>query len=274
MSVVRKKISEIHHRRPSGPIGFGIVTYRIGGTYGPVRQTDYQLVVAHTGSFSFQADGQKRQVRKGQGILLEPGPEEFFRFSKSGETTHSWCRFPAELCAPPFIFPAGVFRRPARCSPWLLALMRRGWKLPGEIETPEGRRMMLGMVLAAMWDFCRAFSESADARGPLPAPLAQALRAMEARLAEPLSLGELASLAAVSKSRLIKLAHDHWKTTPMEKFWQLRLDEAARLLRETGLGIGEVAYRTGFANPYHFSRRFRQRFERHPRAWRNAIWGR
>jgi len=42
----------------------------------------------------------------------------------------------------------------------------------------------------------------------------------------------------------------------MEKLWLIRLEEAARLLSQTGLGVAEVAYRTGFANPFHFSRRF------------------
>ncbi len=272
MSAIRKKISAVHHFRPSGPLGFGIVTYRPGGTYGPVQQADHQLVVIHSGSCVLETEGRKHPVRRGQGILLESGHEEFFQFSKSRETTHSWCRFPLELALPSFAFSSAVIHRPAACSPWLLDQMRRGWKLSHETETPAGRRMMLGMVLAAMWDFCRAFAKVNEIGRPAPPALLKAQRIMETGLAERLSLGELATRAAVSKGGLIKLAHDHWGTTPMEKLWQMRLEEAARLLRETGLGIAEVAYRTGFANPYHFSRRFRSRFGLHPRGWRNSVW--
>jgi transcriptional regulator GlxA family with amidase domain len=61
--------------------------------------------------------------------------------------------------------------------------------------------------------------------------------------------------------------------TPMEKVWLLRLQEAARLLGQTGLGIAEVAYLTGFANPYHFSRRFKAHFGMQPSLWRQTKWG-
>jgi AraC family transcriptional regulator, transcriptional activator of pobA len=36
--------------------------------------------------------------------------------------------------------------------------------------------------------------------------------------------------------------------------------EAARLLRFTHLGAQEVAFRVGFADPFHFSRAFKRRF--------------
>lgn len=272
MSAARKKISVIHHLHSGGVIGFGIVTYRPGGTFGPIRQADFQLVVIHQGSVTISVDGQKHSVRKGQGILLNAGYEEFFQFSKSEETTHSWCRFPPDLATTSFSFSPRMLRQPANCSPWLLGLMRRGWTIPAGIDTPEGRRMMLGAVFSAMWDFCRAFSKATDKFQPIPEPLVKVQRVMERQFADPLTLDDLTRHAAISKGYLIKLAHKHWGTTPIERFWQIRLEEAARLLRETGLGIGEIAYRTGFTNPYHFSRRFQQRFGRYPRAWRSAVW--
>ena len=272
MSPIDKKISVVHHLHACGTVGFGIVTYLPRGTFGPVRQRDFQLVVIHRGSVTVSVDGRKEVLRKGEGILLEAGYEEYFQFSAKEETTHSWCRFPADLASAPFLFSPGMFRRAAKCSPWLLEFMRKGWKIPADIERAEDRRMLLGMVLAAMWNFCRAVAGPADPGRPRPEPLLKAQRAMEARLAEPLSLKQVAALAGVSKGHLTKLAHKYWEQTPIEHLWQLRLEEAARLLRETGLGIAEIAYRTGFANPYHFSRRFRKRFGRHPRSWRNAIW--
>jgi AraC-like DNA-binding protein len=272
MSAVRKKISVVHHLHACGDVGFGIVTYRPRGTYGPVRQLDFQLVVIHRGSAVVTIDGRKQTLRRGQGILLRAGVGVLFQFSRKEETTHSWCRFPPELAAAPFLFPPAAFFRPADGGPWLLDFMRHGWKLPTDIAGLEGRRRMLGLVLAAMWDFCHAFARSTGPGRPPPEPLRQAQRVMETHLAEALSLDEIAARAGVSKGYLTRLAHDHWRTTPIEHFWQLRLDESARLLGETGLGIAEIAYRTGFANPYHFSRRFRARFGRPPRAWRSALW--
>ncbi|HSD81337.1 MAG TPA: AraC family transcriptional regulator [Solirubrobacteraceae bacterium] len=49
--------------------------------------------------------------------------------------------------------------------------------------------------------------------------------------------------------------------------------EAARLLRFTGLTVGEVAYRVGFADPLYFSRAFKRRFGESPLAYRARVRG-
>ena len=133
--------------------------------------------------------------------------------------------------------------------------------------------MLTAAVLMAMWDFCQAFPSSAEGvASPLPIPLLKAAQLIEARLAEPLTLDDLARGAGIGKGRLIQLARQHWHTTPIERLWVARLERAARLLRETGLTISEVADACGFSNPFHFSRRFKQRFGQQPSAWRKAEW--
>ena len=150
--------------------------------------------------------------------------------------------------------------------------MRTGWKLNAGEPTAEWRKRLIAAVCLAMWEFCRAFSHQSTHRRPLPEALIKAARLIDEKMAEPLRLDELARVAGVSKGHLIQVARDHWKVTPIEYLWQRRLEKSAELLRETGLGISEVAYRTGFPNPFHFSRRFKQRFGQAPRAWRLAQW--
>ncbi|MBE7200230.1 MAG: helix-turn-helix domain-containing protein [Parafilimonas terrae] len=55
--------------------------------------------------------------------------------------------------------------------------------------------------------------------------------------------------------------------------WQLRLEKAAQRLSDPAclhLQLGEVAYRCGFADQAHFSRRFRDRYAMSPRAYRHT----
>jgi AraC family transcriptional regulator, transcriptional activator of pobA len=49
--------------------------------------------------------------------------------------------------------------------------------------------------------------------------------------------------------------------------------EAARLLRFTHLSAQEVAFRVGFADPFHFSRAFKRRFGEAPSAYRERVHG-
>ncbi len=49
-----------------------------------------------------------------------------------------------------------------------------------------------------------------------------------------------------------------------------RMDHACHLLQDTGLGIGAIADRLGYASPYEFSAQFRRQFGRPPSAYRRG----
>jgi len=51
---------------------------------------------------------------------------------------------------------------------------------------------------------------------------------------------------------------------------ELRLAEAARLLRDTDGAVAEIGYAVGFQNPSHFGRAFRERFGISPTGWREG----
>jgi AraC family transcriptional activator of pobA len=53
-----------------------------------------------------------------------------------------------------------------------------------------------------------------------------------------------------------------------------RMLEAARLLRFTGLTVGEVAFRAGFSDPLYFSRAFKRHYGDAPMAYRARLRGR
>lgn len=294
---MRKNISQIHHLHATGPLGFGIVTYRPGGNLGMRTQENVQLVVIHRGELHLRIDAAEVHVPAGHGILLEPGHRETFQFSTRQETTHTWCQYPREMSPGPLVAPpVAAMGVPAPCSPWLLGTMRAGWRLPAPGGSAEDVRIRLAAVLTAMAEFVRPIlhaqaevrarhgpreratagapgSVAARPPGITPPPLARLSAALMEKLDHPWTLDELARAAGVSRGHLIKLSREYWAATPMEKLWRTRVDHAALLLRDTGLSIGEVAYRTGFANPFHFSRRFSQAYGRNPRAWRAAAWG-
>lgn len=268
MAVSPKNLSQIHHRKTAGGGGFGVVTYRRGGKFGPRTQRDFQLVVVHRGSAEIWVEGRKLLLGPGMGVLLRPHRVERFQFSRKEETRHSWCQLAPHEVPDAQRFPEAAMLRPAPCPEAVLELIRLGLR---EIVPPSG---VAPLVLSAIWSFCASVSAEPEGVAVVHEPaLERFQRAMEKRLAEAVTLADLAQEAGVSRGHLIKLVSEKWGATPMEVFWRHRTDAGARLLRETGLTIGEVADRTGFANPYHFSRRFRQRYGASPRVWRLRCWG-
>jgi len=273
MPASHKKISEIHHRaeRFSGTSGFGIVTYRKGGRHGPRWQPNYQLVVLHRGSVTLLVDGVSLAVKAGMGILLAPGHVEEFQFSRTVEARHSWCQVLPEDLPEGLKFPSFAFHRTAKCPHETMALIRLGLRMnPAAVET----RPASALVLAAMWAFVAALGREQE---PTPdfnlTAMGKFHAAVESLGSREATLEHLARESGVSRGHLIKLVREHLGVTPMERVWRSRVTHAAKLLRETGLSVAEVAHQTGFANAYHFSRRFRQQFGQPPRAWRIGSWG-
>jgi transcriptional regulator GlxA family with amidase domain len=91
------------------------------------------------------------------------------------------------------------------------------------------------------------------------------LKAMEANLEAPLSRGQLAELADISLRQLERSFRSQLGRGVHEHYLALRLGRSRQLLRETSLGVLEVALATGFASASQFSRAFRQAFGFPPR---------
>jgi transcriptional regulator GlxA family with amidase domain len=98
--------------------------------------------------------------------------------------------------------------------------------------------------------------------------LLRALAFMEANLEEPATKTRLATAAGVSVRQLERLFAQHLATTPSEHYLGLRLDRARALLRQTTMSVMETAVATGFVSPSHFSRAYRAKFGKSPKAER------
>jgi transcriptional regulator GlxA family with amidase domain len=105
----------------------------------------------------------------------------------------------------------------------------------------------------------------------LPAQVVTAIRFATERLNakhSPPTLSELARAAHVSDGHLGRLFRTSLGCGPVEAVRLIRLDQAAALLATSNLPAKEISRLAGFANPFHFSRCFREAFSHSPRAYR------
>ena len=93
---------------------------------------------------------------------------------------------------------------------------------------------------------------------------------MENRLADILSLDELANIVGMSKRQLNRLFRDKLKTSTMTFYRDLRLEKARSLLTSSSLAITDIALATGFSSSAHFSKAHAERYGMSPSAARNA----
>lgn len=99
-------------------------------------------------------------------------------------------------------------------------------------------------------------------------PVARVVAYVDANTAEKLSLDELAGVASVSPSHLVRLFRERLGTTPHDYVLRRRISLAKELLAETDLTSAAIAKRVGFASESNFSYRFSKMVGQSPRAYR------
>jgi hypothetical protein len=107
-----ERLSQTYLRMRHGSITIGDLLYAKGGSFGPRMQTDFQLVVIHSGRLSLELDAKRLEVPENHGVLLGPGHTEHFFFASDRETHHSWVAIAPDALSPELCKEFAVFRGP------------------------------------------------------------------------------------------------------------------------------------------------------------------
>ena len=92
----------------------------------------------------------------------------------------------------------------------------------------------------------------------------EVLRLMEANVAEPLPIGELAQLAGVSLRSLQRLFKQQFERSAERVYLDIRLAHARLLVHRSDKSVRDIALRTGFASPSHLTARYTPRYGASP----------
>jgi AraC-like DNA-binding protein len=142
-----------------------------------------------------------------------------------------------------------------------------------EQGTPEGRLRARGELVCALSSLLSAQARPRGEMGRRRARLERAVALMRERLAETVSSRDLQRAVGIGSSQLHALFRELTGYSPMEYLRRLRVDVARRLLADPSLNIKEIAARTGFSDPNHFSRVFARLDGVPPTAYRDIVIG-
>ncbi|WP_433323119.1 helix-turn-helix domain-containing protein [Spirillospora sp. CA-294931] len=93
---------------------------------------------------------------------------------------------------------------------------------------------------------------------------------MRGRLADPLTLADIAAEVHLSVYHLVRVFKEATGVTPYRFLTRLRIEEAKRLLGGTDLAIAQIASRSGFASPGALSAAFLRHTGARPSVYRNS----
>ncbi len=81
-------------------------------------------------------------------------------------------------------------------------------------------------------------------------------------------LDEMAAVFHMSRRSFIDTCRDHLGLSPHKSFLKWKMGHAAEMLVKTTMSVKEISDYLGYANPYHFSRLFKNHFNKSPRHFR------
>ncbi|MBB6670705.1 AraC family transcriptional regulator [Cohnella nanjingensis] len=247
----------------------GSIVYPPGGRLGPRIQQDIQLVMLYTGRMDVSIDGRWLNVSPGHVVMLKPGREETFAFSKTEQTWHRWIAVHLrEMDAAARL----ALDELPECLPLseemnrLLDLMLNVQRF-SSFEDP----VVACLGLAALHLYPTESRTALLQREKHPA-VYEVLTRIRERYMEDLSLSDLAAVAGLSSEHLVRLFRQHEQTTPIAYLWRYRIDRAVELLISTGLNVTEIAQRCGFKTSHHFARMVKQETGRTASDIRRLSW--
>lgn len=253
----------------------GRARYPAGASFGPRHNRDFEFVWLESGSARWQVDDDEHRIAAGGVFLCRPGQRDVIRWDDERSTLHGYIHFDLGTDATALTWPA--CRHPG-AEGILLPLLRHGLWLFGQASSRPGvveqLRHCLQLALSAYRHACWQVADPRESLSDHPI-IRRCLGAVEriwrGGILHPLSLSQLAAAAEVSPGHLTRLCKRELGTTPTRAILLLRLARAAEWLALGDEPVAAIADRCGFAAADHFSRRFKEIYQRSPRAYRRAI---
>lgn len=233
-----------------------------GYTLGPRRIPDYELVYFPEATATvYSLDDREFTLDRPGFVLTRPGDLHSYRFDPAKHVRHLFAHFeyaPLDERDGPYAslvtggdwLPAGDSRLPG-------SLMKQLLRVANE-QGPRWKERSRTLLQAALGELL-AEADSSFEETPLvmPAPIAQAIAYMEAHLAEPLTIREIASRTGWSHEHFSRLFAAHVGMTPRRALVERRLRRAEQLMLGGDMTVKQIAYEVGFGDEHHFSKMYK-----------------
>ena len=230
----------------------GVGVHGINTARDAFRLPDLWQLHLYSYQAAFAANGLWYDLRPGMVSLVPPGTTVEFHYR--GRSEHLYVHFAMPGHRDPFVGDAGA------ALPVLRELL-----LDAVAAFPTAPERSAASVWAALW----RVSDLADAiDAPRNPVVADVVRRIEARLAEPLVVAELARLAGVSHNQLTRLFQQHVGDTVVGYIAGRRMARALHLLQASTLSVTAIAAAVGIPDLQAFNKACRKAFGASPRALR------
>jgi AraC-like DNA-binding protein len=240
----------------------GISETAFGFSWSRTHPVDAQLLASLEGEGECLVGGEWRRLRPGEAYLTPPGVAHAYRAVRGQPWTVGWVIYDAKASAL-----AGLLPREPRIVPVMGAQLRHSiegaWDaVVGQLPQPQ-IELWGQIVHFSVLQTLRANQHSGNR-------LVALWSAVNADLARPWTLGELARAASMSKENLRRVCLKENGTSPLNHVLRLRMRRAAELLLVSDEKLVSIAERVGYGDPFAFSTAFKRETGTSPSEYRKA----
>ncbi len=226
----------------------------------PAGRLDWHIIFILEGECLAKYDGQTHRLTVGDFILYPPGTPQDYRYPGVIPTHAFWLHFGGtdiERILEECHLSGGVWHcrkstEPRAIFPSLVheyRLQQPLWEFSGA--------GLLTQLLAEL-------GRSVDPDRSMDDFVTELIERIHATPSAPIDISAYAASAGFSRSHFDHLFRTQVGMPPHRYLLTTRLKEASWLLRHTALTVSEIAERTGFSDPFYFSRLFKKEFGRSP----------
>jgi AraC-like DNA-binding protein len=223
-------------------------------SYGRHAHDAYEFHYVVSGRGSFEIRGQARSIRAGDFFYTKPGTEHRAVVPTDGEYLLQYVAF-LELEGE---IAADLERQLSEGTPLRLGDRQHAFFAQvsqlSQAGDPHLRQAGAFKFAGLLYELMAGAAPSAHGH---PA-VERALEFMGSHLGESYGLDDLAAQLRLDKSYFIRLFKKSVGVSPMKYATSLKMSAAADLLRTTSAPLAAVASQVGFADEYHFAKRFKQ----------------
>lgn len=242
----------------------------------PQGSREHTLIYCSGGHAWVQVNGKRHSLTAGQFVLLPPhvphgyGPDEtdpwsIHWLSFGGVKATEYVR---QLPDRQFILPVADAHRQdvARLFTQLHNLLRENLSDSHLICASKMAECLLGILLLRNRALHTSDGHTVD-------PVAAAVRIMQDRLYQTVTLDELAQAAHFSKPHFVRLFRRRMGVSPMNYFIQLKMQRACQYLDTTDRPVKVIAQHLGYVDVCYFTRVFKKVMHETPNAHRRSRGG-